>query len=44
MEQETKKFETELRRKLCEESETFGDDLNAVVDVCSQVILAKSSD
>ncbi|KAK4760467.1 hypothetical protein SAY87_005360 [Trapa incisa] len=34
---ETRKFKTDLKRKLREESETFGDDLDAVVDVCSQI-------
>ncbi|XP_031386388.1 protein PLASTID REDOX INSENSITIVE 2, chloroplastic-like isoform X2 [Punica granatum] len=36
-ETETEKFKTELWRKLYGEIETFGDDLDAVVDICSQV-------
>ncbi|OWM89619.1 protein PLASTID REDOX INSENSITIVE 2, chloroplastic-like isoform X1 [Punica granatum] len=36
-ETETEKFKTELWRKLYGEIETFGDDLDAVVDICSQI-------
>ncbi|KAK9064511.1 hypothetical protein SSX86_015893 [Deinandra increscens subsp. villosa] len=34
---ETNKFREELRKKLCTERETFGDDLDAVLDTCSKL-------
>lgn len=36
--QETQKFRTELFKKLSKEKETFGDDLDKVVEVCSEVV------
>lgn len=35
--QETQKFKEELMKKLSKEKETFGDELNAVVNVCTEV-------
>lgn len=37
--QETKKFREELKKKLYKERDTFGDDLDKVVDTCTEVIL-----
>ncbi|XP_052173985.1 protein PLASTID REDOX INSENSITIVE 2, chloroplastic-like isoform X2 [Diospyros lotus] len=35
---ETQKFRDELVKKLSEERETFGDDLEAVVEVCAKIL------
>lgn len=35
--QETEKFRGELRKKLLKSKETFGDDIDAVVEVCAEV-------
>ena len=35
--QETQKFKAELLKRLSEDVDEFGDDLDAVVDVCAQV-------
>lgn len=37
--QETQKFRTELWNKLLKDEETFGDDLDNVVEVCAEVFL-----
>ncbi|KAK9277553.1 hypothetical protein L1049_007098 [Liquidambar formosana] len=36
-EAETKKFRAELVKRLSKDKETFGDDLNAVVNVCAEI-------
>lgn len=38
--QETRKFRTELWNKLLKDEETFGDDLDNVVEVCSEVLFS----
>lgn len=35
--QETQKFRAELLRKLLKDKDTFGDELDAVMDVCAEV-------
>ena len=37
--QETKKFKEQLSKKLAKDRETFGNDLDSVVEVCSKVII-----
>ncbi|KAF5726765.1 hypothetical protein HS088_TW22G00447 [Tripterygium wilfordii] len=37
-EHETRKFRAELLKKLSEEKETFGDDLNHVIEVCAEIL------
>lgn len=37
--QETQKFRSELMRKLLKDKDTFGDDLDEVIDVCTEVLI-----
>ena len=37
--QETQKFKEQLSKKLAKDRETFGNDFDSVVDVCSKVTI-----